>query len=49
LYTQYRYAWNGRDVGLALAVVGISTSIVSGLLVGPLFAASASAAASYPA
>src|SRR5213594_4651089 len=35
LYTQYRYAWNGRDVGLALAVVGISTSIVSGLLVGP--------------
>src|SRR4029077_16730908 len=35
LYTQYRYAWNGRDVGLALAVVGISTSIVSGILVGP--------------
>jgi DHA1 family tetracycline resistance protein-like MFS transporter len=35
LYTQYRYAWNGRDVGLALAVVGASTSIVSGLLVGP--------------
>ena len=35
LYTQYRYAWNGRDVGLALAVVGISTSIVSGMLVGP--------------
>src|ERR1700675_2877893 len=34
LYTQYRYAWNGRDVGLALAVVGISTSIVSGILVG---------------
>jgi DHA1 family tetracycline resistance protein-like MFS transporter len=35
LYTQYRYAWNGRDVGLALAVVGVSTSIVSGMLVGP--------------
>ncbi len=35
LYTQFRYAWNGRDVGLALAVVGVSTSIVSGLLVGP--------------
>jgi DHA1 family tetracycline resistance protein-like MFS transporter len=35
IYTQYRYAWNGRDVGLALAVVGVSTSIVSGMLVGP--------------
>lgn len=35
LYTQYRYAWTERDVGLALAVVGISTSIVSGILVGP--------------
>jgi DHA1 family tetracycline resistance protein-like MFS transporter len=35
LYTQYRYAWTERDVGLALAVVGVSTSIVSGLLVGP--------------
>ncbi|HXN53599.1 MAG TPA: TCR/Tet family MFS transporter [Candidatus Acidoferrum sp.] len=35
LYTQYRYAWTERDVGLALAVVGISTSIVSGMLVGP--------------
>jgi len=35
LYTQYRYAWTERDVGLALAVVGISTSIVSGVLVGP--------------
>ena len=35
LYTQYRYAWTERDVGLALAVVGVSTSIVSGMLVGP--------------
>ena len=35
LYTQYRYAWTERDVGLALAVVGVSTSIVSGILVGP--------------
>jgi DHA1 family tetracycline resistance protein-like MFS transporter len=35
LYTQYRYAWTERDVGLALAVVGVSSSIVSGLLVGP--------------
>src|ERR1700674_3843213 len=35
LYTQYRYSWTERDVGLALAVVGVSTSIVSGILVGP--------------
>ena len=35
LYTQYRYAWTERDVGLALAVVGVSTSVVSGILVGP--------------
>src|SRR6202165_3062938 len=35
LYTQYRYGWGERQVGLALAVVGISTSIVSGVLVGP--------------
>jgi len=35
IYTQYRYAWTERDVGLALAVVGVSTSIVSGMLVGP--------------
>src|SRR5438309_439406 len=35
LYTQYRYNWTERDVGLALAVVGVSTSIVSGILVGP--------------
>ena len=36
LYTEYRYAWNRRDVGLSLAVVGISAAIVSGALVGPL-------------
>src|SRR5712692_669670 len=35
IYTQYRYAWTKGDVGLALAVVGVSTSIVSGILVGP--------------
>jgi DHA1 family tetracycline resistance protein-like MFS transporter len=35
IYTQYRYAWTKGDVGLALAVVGVSTSIVSGMLVGP--------------
>lgn len=35
LYTEYRYAWNRRDVGLSLAIVGISTALVSGVLVGP--------------
>jgi DHA1 family tetracycline resistance protein-like MFS transporter len=35
LYTEYRYAWNQRDVGLSLAVVGVSAAIVSGMLVGP--------------
>jgi len=35
LYTKDRYSWTERDVGLALAVVGVSTSIVSGILVGP--------------
>ena len=35
LYTEYRYTWNRRDVGLSLAVVGISAAIVSGVLVGP--------------
>lgn len=35
LYTEYRYAWNRRDVGLSLAIVGASAAIVSGVLVGP--------------
>jgi len=36
LYTEYRYAWSRRDVGLSLAVVGVSAAIVSGLLVAPI-------------
>jgi DHA1 family tetracycline resistance protein-like MFS transporter len=36
LYTEYRYAWNQRDVGFSLAIVGVSAAIVSGVLVGPL-------------
>jgi DHA1 family tetracycline resistance protein-like MFS transporter len=36
LYTEYRYTWNRQDVGLSLAVVGVSAAIVSGLLVAPL-------------
>jgi DHA1 family tetracycline resistance protein-like MFS transporter len=36
LYTEHRYGWSERDVGLSLAVVGISAAIVSGVLVGPI-------------
>jgi DHA1 family tetracycline resistance protein-like MFS transporter len=35
LYTEYRYGWNQRDIGMSLAVVGVCTAIVSGALVGP--------------
>jgi DHA1 family tetracycline resistance protein-like MFS transporter len=35
LYTEYRYAWSRRDVGLSLAVVGVCAAMVSGVLVGP--------------
>ncbi len=35
LYTEYRYAWSRRDVGLSLAVVGVSAALVSGVLVAP--------------
>jgi DHA1 family tetracycline resistance protein-like MFS transporter len=36
LYTQYRYNWDIRTVGLTLAAVGVCTAIVSGGLVGPI-------------
>jgi len=35
LYTEYRFGWNTRDVGISLGVVGICAVIVSGGLVGP--------------
>jgi DHA1 family tetracycline resistance protein-like MFS transporter len=35
LYTEQRYAWTRRDVGLSLALVGVSAAVVSGALVGP--------------
>src|SRR5436309_12484669 len=35
LYTEYRYAWSRRDVGLSLAVVGVCAAVVSGTMVGP--------------
>jgi len=36
LYAIYRFGWSQRSVGSALAVVGICSIIVSGVLVGPL-------------
>jgi MFS transporter, DHA1 family, tetracycline resistance protein len=35
LYTEYRYAWNRRDVGISLAFVGVCSALVSAVLVGP--------------
>jgi DHA1 family tetracycline resistance protein-like MFS transporter len=35
LYADYRYGWSERTVGLSLAVVGSSISVVSGGMVGP--------------
>jgi len=36
LYTSYRYAWEEKTVGFVLALVGISSAIVGGLLVQPI-------------
>jgi DHA1 family tetracycline resistance protein-like MFS transporter len=36
LYAGYRYGWDTRRVGLALAVIGVSSAVVQGALVGPL-------------
>src|SRR5216684_693069 len=35
LYTEYRYGWNTKSVGISLALVGICAVIVSGGMVGP--------------
>jgi DHA1 family tetracycline resistance protein-like MFS transporter len=35
LYATLRYAWNAKAIGIALAVVGITTMVVSAGLVGP--------------
>jgi len=35
LYTEYRYGWNERTVGLVLGAVGICIAAVSGGMVGP--------------
>lgn len=36
LYAMYRFQWNQRMVGISLAVVGISSIVTSGALVGPV-------------
>ena len=36
LYAAYRYGWDEKAVGLALAGAGISSALVQGALVGPL-------------
>lgn len=38
LYTAHRYGWNVTQVGLSLAVVGVTQAIAQGALVGPLVA-----------
>ncbi len=35
LYTQYRYGWTDRTVGISLAGIGICSGLVGGLLVKP--------------
>jgi DHA1 family tetracycline resistance protein-like MFS transporter len=35
LYSEYRYGWTEKGVGLALAVVGVCAAAVSGGMVGP--------------
>ncbi len=35
LYTEYRFGWSTRGVGISLALVGVCAVIVSGGLVGP--------------
>jgi DHA1 family tetracycline resistance protein-like MFS transporter len=36
LYSDFRYGWGAREIGLALAAVGVSTTIVQAALIGPV-------------
>jgi DHA1 family tetracycline resistance protein-like MFS transporter len=36
IYTDYRFGWGPREVGLALTAVGVSTTVVQAGLVGPV-------------
>jgi DHA1 family tetracycline resistance protein-like MFS transporter len=35
LYTDYRYGWGEREIGLVLAIVGVATAVVQAGLMGP--------------
>jgi DHA1 family tetracycline resistance protein-like MFS transporter len=35
LYATYRYAWSQRMIGAALAIVGVSSMVISASIVGP--------------
>jgi DHA1 family tetracycline resistance protein-like MFS transporter len=35
IYTDYRYRWNEREIGLVMAAGGVSTTVVQAALVGP--------------
>jgi DHA1 family tetracycline resistance protein-like MFS transporter len=36
LYASYRYAWDERDIGITLAVVGVCSLVVQAGLIGPI-------------
>lgn len=36
LYSEHRYGWTPRDVGVLMAATGVSNMVVQGLLVGPI-------------
>jgi DHA1 family tetracycline resistance protein-like MFS transporter len=38
LYADFRYGWNARTVGVALAIVGLASMVVSAGVVGPVVA-----------
>ena len=38
LYAGYRYQWNARTIGISLALVGVSTMLISTMVVGPVVA-----------
>jgi DHA1 family tetracycline resistance protein-like MFS transporter len=38
LYGDYRYHWNQRTIGIALAVVGVASMVISAGVVGPVVA-----------
>ena len=37
-FTMHKFAWTEQQVGISLAVIGVSTAIVQGALIGPIIA-----------